>query len=104
MQVLEQRLVARGTEKPESLQTRLKNAPGELALILSGKETFKYRIVNDDIEVSKTTINRLINALYQRELVVKKVEKKWNPLYSAVGIVVGLVLAHEIVRNRKSWM
>jgi len=68
VKVLEERLVKRGTEKPESLQTRLKNAPGELDLIMNSRDIFRYRIINDDFEVAKATVNRLIKFLYIKEL------------------------------------
>ena len=107
VEALKARLVKRGTEKPEQLETRLKNAPGELEQIMGIKDTFRFRVINDDIEVSKMTINRLINALYRKELTpVVKAEPKqgWNPLYQTAGVVIGLVLVHEIVRTRKQWM
>ena len=48
------------------------------------KHIFNYRIINDDIEVSKKTISTLVGALYSKELGEKtassdnKEEKKDN--------------------------
>jgi guanylate kinase len=43
-EVLRQRLVARGTDSPEELELRLRNAPTEL----KDYEAFQYVIINDD--------------------------------------------------------
>lgn len=107
VKILEERLIKRGTEKPESLQTRLKNAPGELDLIMNSRDIFRYRIINDDIQISVSTFNRLIRLLYAKELGVTinfsvelKKESKRDPRYTALAVIAGLVLVHEIVRRR----
>ena len=45
---LRRRLVGRGEDSPESIETRLANAQGELARA----HEFTYRVVNDDLQVA----------------------------------------------------
>ena len=45
-EVLKQRLIARGTDSPEELEVRLRNAPEELKQY----SAFDYVIINDEIE------------------------------------------------------
>ncbi len=46
MEVLERRLVLRGTDSEESIRTRMTNAAGEM----QQAGMFKYQIINDDLE------------------------------------------------------
>jgi guanylate kinase len=57
-EILKQRLIARGTDPPEQLAVRMKNAPTELKQY----ETFDYVIINDDVERAATQIGSIIYA------------------------------------------
>ena len=61
---LKQRLVARGTENEKTLATRLGNAPSELIQIFGMKETFCYRVINEDLSLSEKVFNTLVDSLY----------------------------------------
>lgn len=56
-EVLKQRLCARGTDTPENLELRLRNAPEELSQGL----LFDYVIINDEIE---RAVNLLASIIY----------------------------------------
>lgn len=56
MEVLEQRLRARGTESPDSLAIRLANAAEEMA----AAPAFDVRIVNDDLDVAVSELARIL--------------------------------------------
>lgn len=56
-EVLRQRLCARGTDTPESLEVRLRNAPAELRQYSS----FDYVIINDEIE---RAVGQLASIIY----------------------------------------
>jgi guanylate kinase len=62
IQVLKERLLARGTEDQESLQTRLERAENEMAYA----NAFDINIVNDDLEKAyakiKETVSTFINS------------------------------------------
>jgi hypothetical protein len=77
---------------------------------MNSRDIFRFRIINDDIEVSVSIFNRLMKLLYAKELGVTindrfgtKKEKKRDPRYTALAVIAGLVLVHEIVKNRKLW-
>jgi guanylate kinase len=55
--VLRQRLIARGTDTPEELEVRLRNAPEELKQYSS----FDYVIINDEIEKA---VGQLASIIY----------------------------------------
>ena len=59
-EVLEKRLIERGTENPESLQIRLKNAKEEM----KRKNNFDACIINDDLDLAyvrlKETVERIL--------------------------------------------
>jgi guanylate kinase len=57
-EVLKQRLLARGTDKPEELEVRLRNAPEELRQYSS----FDYVIINDEIERAAGQLASIIYA------------------------------------------
>ncbi|HEX5964623.1 MAG TPA: guanylate kinase [Pyrinomonadaceae bacterium] len=57
-EVLKQRLRARGTDTPENLELRLRNAPEELKQFLS----FDYVIINDEIERAVGQLASIIHA------------------------------------------
>ena len=52
LQHMRERLQKRGTETDETIETRLKNAVGEVDYLLGWKEKINYRIFNDDLETS----------------------------------------------------
>ena len=52
LQHMRDRLQKRGTETDETIETRLKNAVGEVDYLLGWKEKINYRIFNDDLETS----------------------------------------------------
>ena len=56
-EVLRQRLCARGTDTPESLDLRLRNAPKELRQYSS----FDYVIINDEVE---RAVGQLASIIY----------------------------------------
>ena len=56
--VLKQRLCARGTDTPENLELRLRNAPEELSQGL----LFDYVIINDEIERAVSLLASIIHA------------------------------------------
>ena len=57
-EVLRQRLMARGTDSPEELEIRLRNAPAELKQYSS----FDYVIINDEIEKAVHQLSSIIYA------------------------------------------
>jgi len=57
-EVLRQRLEARGTDSPEELDLRLRNAPAELKDYLA----FQYVIINDDAERAADQMTAIIQA------------------------------------------
>ena len=77
-EVLRQRLCARGTDTPESLEVRLRNAPAELRQYSS----FDYVIINDEIERAAGQLASIIYAerarCVRQELVVEQVIKEFT--------------------------
>src|SRR6185295_10394316 len=57
-QVLKQRLQARGTDSPEELDLRLRNAPIEL----KDYSAFQYVIINDDAERAADQLTAIVQA------------------------------------------
>lgn len=57
-EILRQRLVARGTDSPEELDLRLRNAPAEL----KDYAAFQYVIINDDAERAADQLAAIIHA------------------------------------------
>lgn len=58
LEVLRERLIARGTDSPEELAVRLRNAPDEL----KAYKTFDYVIINDDVERAAAKVMAIIEA------------------------------------------
>ena len=58
LEVLRQRLVARGTDSPAELEVRLRNAPREL----EAYKEFDYVIINDDVERAAGQLTSIIEA------------------------------------------
>lgn len=56
LEVLEQRLIARGTESPEQLRQRLERIRMEMEL----KDQFDYIIVNDELEKAQTELFEIV--------------------------------------------
>ena len=56
--VLRQRLLARGTDSPEELEVRLRNAPLELRQYVS----FDYVIINDDVDRAAAQLAAIVYA------------------------------------------
>lgn len=56
--VLRQRLLDRGTDSPEELDLRLRNAPTELR----DYEAFQYLIINDDVERASDQLSAIVHA------------------------------------------
>lgn len=79
-EILKQRLIARGTDSPEELALRLKNAPDELRQF----SFFDYVIINDDIERAAHQLAAIIYGERARcrrqEEVVKEVIQNFKPL------------------------
>jgi guanylate kinase len=75
-EVLKQRLIARGTDSPEELAVRLRNAPDELEQY----SAFDYVIINDEIERASAQLASIIDAerarcMRQESLVLEVIEK-----------------------------
>jgi guanylate kinase len=72
-EVLRQRLLARGTDSPEELALRLRNAPAEL----KDYAAFQYVIINDDLERASEQMAAIVYAerarLSRQETRVKQV-------------------------------
>jgi guanylate kinase len=58
LETLRQRLIARGTDSPEELKLRLRNAPDEL----NHYKDFDYVIINDEVERAAEQLASIINA------------------------------------------
>ncbi|HEX6732649.1 MAG TPA: guanylate kinase [Pyrinomonadaceae bacterium] len=78
-EVLKQRLIARGTDTPEELEVRLRNAPDELRQF----SCFDYVIINDDIDRAAGQLAAIIYAERARctrqEELVKEVIENFKP-------------------------
>jgi guanylate kinase len=75
-EVLRQRLIARGTDSPEELELRLRNAPEELKQY----SAFDYVIINDEIDRAVGQLASIIYAerarcMRQEGLVLEVIEK-----------------------------
>ena len=75
-EVLRQRLIARGTDSPEELEVRLRNAPEELKQY----SAFDYVIINDEIDRAAGQLASIIYAerarcMRQESLVREVIEK-----------------------------
>lgn len=77
-EVLKQRLIARGTDSPEQLEVRLRNAPEELKQYSS----FDYVIINDEIERAAGQLASIIYAerarCMRQEGLVREVIQKFQ--------------------------
>ena len=76
--VLRERLIARGTDSPEELEVRLRNAPEELRQY----SVFDYVIINDEVEQAAGQLASIIYAerarcRRQENLVREVIEKFW---------------------------
>lgn len=74
--VLRQRLIARGTDSPEELELRLRNAPDELKQY----SAFDYVIINDEIARAAGQLASIIDAerarcMRQESLVLEVIDK-----------------------------
>lgn len=58
VEILQRRLIARGTDSPEDLEMRLKKAPAEL----THYKTFDYVILNDEVERAAGQLGCIIEA------------------------------------------
>lgn len=79
-ETLKQRLLARGTDSPEELTVRLKNAPEELRKF----SCFDYVIINDDIDRAAHQLAAIISAerarCHRQEKLVKEVIENFKPV------------------------
>ena len=77
-EVLRQRLIARGTDSPQQLEVRLRNAPEELKQY----SAFDYVIINDEIERASAQLASIIYAerarCMRQEPLVREVIKKFK--------------------------
>jgi guanylate kinase len=74
--VLRERLIARGTDTPEELEVRLRNAPEELRQY----SAFDYVIINDQVEKAARQLASIIRAerarcMRQESLLREVIEK-----------------------------
>jgi guanylate kinase len=75
-ETLEERLLKRGTEQGEDLETRLENAMGELL----EASWYDYLVVNDDLDEAVEAIKTIILAAhYQRQVVLPQVKDLLQP-------------------------
>lgn len=77
-EILRQRLIARGTDSPEELELRLRNAPNELQRY----EAFDYVIINDEVERAAGQLSCIIEAeragRTRQELEIKRVVESFS--------------------------
>jgi len=77
-EVLRQRLIARGTDSPEQLEVRLRNAPEEL----KHYSAFDYVIINDEIDRAAAQLASIIYAerarCMRQEPLVREVIQKFK--------------------------
>lgn len=77
-EVLKQRLCARGTDTPENLELRLRNAPEELSQFLA----FDYVIINDEVDRAVAQLASIIHAerarCVRREAFVRRVIQEFG--------------------------
>ena len=77
-EVLRARLVARGTDSPEELEVRLRNAPEELRQY----SKFDYVIINDEVERAASQLASIIDAerarCVRQENLVRQVIKNFG--------------------------
>lgn len=77
-EVLKQRLEARGTDSPEELDLRLRNAPMEL----KDYSAFQYVILNDDLDRAANQMTAIVHAerarLSRQEAKVKRVVEAFS--------------------------
>jgi guanylate kinase len=77
-EVLKQRLIARGTDSPEELEVRMRNAPEELKQY----SAFDYVIINDEIERAAGQLASIIYAerarCMRQEALVREVIQKFQ--------------------------
>ena len=78
-EVLRERLIARGTDGPEELEVRLRNAPEELRHY----STFDYVIINDEVERAAAQLASIIYAerarCVRQDALVREVIKNFKP-------------------------
>lgn len=78
-EVLRERLIARGTDTPEELEVRLRNAPAELRQY----SAFDYVIINDEVERASAQLASIIYAerarCVRQENLVREVIEKFKP-------------------------
>jgi guanylate kinase len=78
-EVLRERLITRGTDSPEELEVRLRNAPEELRQY----SAFDYVIINDEVARAAGQLASIIHAERARcarqETLVREVIKKFKP-------------------------
>ncbi|HKS10758.1 MAG TPA: guanylate kinase [Pyrinomonadaceae bacterium] len=78
-EVLKERLIARGTDSPEELAVRLRNAPEELRQY----SAFDYVIINDEVDRAAAQLASIIYAerarCVRQENLVREVIEKFKP-------------------------
>ena len=72
IETLQDRMVARGTDSTQTIEKRMHNAKSEIETLITNINTFKFRIINQDLEMSKQTVQLLISALYSEELEISE--------------------------------
>jgi guanylate kinase len=78
-EVLRERLITRGTDSPEELEVRLRNAPNELRQY----SAFDYVIINDEVERAAGQLAAIIHAerarcSRQEKLVQEVIKQFWS--------------------------
>lgn len=78
-EVLKERLITRGTDSPEELEVRLRNAPEELRQY----SAFDYVIINDEVDRAAAQLASIIYAerarCVRQENLVREVIEKFKP-------------------------
>lgn len=64
--VLEERLMARGTDPEETIKMRVKNAAKEIETMEKNSVLFQNVMVNDDLDLAKETLLRMVCRFYPR--------------------------------------
>ena len=107
---LRKRLNSRGTDSQKSIETRLENATGEIEEIFKRTDVFRYRIVNEDLQLAGLTMTNLLLHVYYKELYAGKKKSSVLPNeYSepyrkamiGLGVLFTAVVIHEIWRKYK---
>jgi len=84
LQALEERLRSRGTETEEKIQTRLRNAKGEIEFVEKNKDFFTSVVVNDNLGAATSQLLGLMRKWYP-ELAATEVQLENSPARGGIA-------------------